>query len=100
VPRSGPGKYHQRTDQQERQAAARRWVESKGGGGGAAQRDDDRRAGGQFHSNQIYAWNEQLLDGAATVFSGAGKEASREAEVNKLYAKIGQLIFLSQRSGR
>jgi transposase len=46
-----------------------------------------------------------LLDGAAAVFgNGAGKEASREAEINELYAKIGQLTverdFLSRRSGR
>ena len=35
---------------------------------------------------------------------GMGKEVSREAEVNELYAKIGQLTverdFLSRRSGR
>ena len=55
----------------------------------------------QLDPNQIYAWKKQL----PAVFSGGtGKEVSREAEVNELYATIGQLTverdFLSRRSGR
>ena len=59
----------------------------------------------QLQPNQIYAGKKQLIDGAAGVFAdGVGKESHREAEVNELYTKIGQLTverdFLSRRSGR
>jgi transposase len=58
------------------------------------------------HQTMINAWKKQATEGLSTVFESkrdaAGK--TREADVEKLHAKIGQLIverdFLVKASGR
>lgn len=46
------------------------------------------------HQTMISTWRKQAVDGMASVFSGKAEasEASREADVEKLHAKIGQLV--------
>ena len=58
------------------------------------------------HQTLINAWKRQAVEGMAGVFSGRTEaaEAAREEELEKLHAKIGQLVverdFLRRASGR
>jgi len=46
------------------------------------------------HHTMIASWKRQAIDGMAGTFSGAGDaaKAASESEVEKLHAKIGQLV--------
>ena len=58
------------------------------------------------HQTVIGDWKRQAAEGLVTVFSGRAeaKEGMREEDVEKLHAKIGQLVverdFLAKASGR
>ncbi len=61
-----------------------------------------------IHQTMVGDWKRQAMEGMAAVFSGktTAQESARagEAEVEKLHAKIGQLLverdFLAKASGR
>jgi transposase len=61
-----------------------------------------------IHQTMVGEWKRQAMEGLAAVFAGkaATQEAAKatEAEVEKLHAKIGQLLverdFLARASGR
>ena len=61
-----------------------------------------------LHQTMVGEWKKQAMEGMAGVFSGkeAAQETAKssEAEVEKLHAKIGQLVverdFLAKASGR
>lgn len=61
-----------------------------------------------LHQTMVGEWKRQAVEGMAGVFSGksAAQESAKtsEAEVEKLHAKIGQLVverdFLAKASGR
>jgi transposase len=58
------------------------------------------------HQTLINSWKRQAIDGMAGVFSGKAEVevADREAQVDRLHAKIGELVverdFLRKASGR
>ena len=58
------------------------------------------------HQTVIGDWKRQAVEGLVTVFSGKAdaKEGMREEDVERLHAKIGQLVverdFLAKASGR
>jgi len=58
------------------------------------------------HQTMIAAWRKQAIEGLAGVFSGRAEAAvgAREGELEKLHAKIGQLVverdFLAKAFGR
>ena len=61
-----------------------------------------------IHHTMVGEWKKQAMEGLVSVFSGkeAAQDVARlsEAEVEKLHAKIGQLVverdFLAKASGR
>lgn len=58
------------------------------------------------HQTLINSWKRQALEGMSGIFSGKAeaKAAEKDGEIEKLHAKIGQLLverdFLAKASGR
>lgn len=58
------------------------------------------------HQTLINTWKRQALEGMSGIFSGRveAKDAEKEGEIERLHAKIGQLVverdFLAKASGR
>lgn len=48
-----------------------------------------------IHQTMIAAWKKQAIEGMASTFSGKAEaaQATREAELARLHAKIGQLVI-------
>ena len=59
-----------------------------------------------IHHTMIATWKRQAIEGMSVTFSGASEavKASNEADLDKLHAKIGQLVvardFLAKAFGR
>ena len=45
----------------------------------------------QVHPNIISKWKREFLENSANVFDHQSKEQEKEIDIEKLYAKIGQL---------
>ena len=45
----------------------------------------------ELHPNQISQWKQEFVKNSDAVFSGSKKEEEPKVDLDKLYAKIGQL---------